>query len=137
MFCGQCGTERTSEDARFCRSCGADFAPPVPPSRTEQHNDPGEVTAVRLVWPDSEETAQLAPAPAAPLGGWTAATPASSPEASPHRYPAGVVAGPTLSPAESPATSGGSRLPLFAGALVLLVVGGLIGYVAVTWLLPL
>lgn len=137
MFCGQCGTERTSEDARFCRSCGADLAASVPPSVTEQRDNAEEVTTVRPVVMDPRNTAQLTP-PTVSLGGWPAPTAAPAPaHPSPSSYSASSARGFAPSPAGSSPAAGESRLPLYAAALVLLVVGGLIGYVAVTWLLPL
>lgn len=156
MFCGQCGTERASENARFCRSCGADFAASVPSSFTAQRDDPGGVKAAAPVVPEAADqrdhspvrldevdpmtTAQFTPPSSVPVGRRTTAAPAAASASPPHpvqqSYPADNAWNPSPSPPESSRAAWERRLPLFAAAFVLLVVGGLIGYIAVTRFMP-
>lgn len=159
MFCGKCGTERNNENARFCRACGAAFhtSPPQPTSLAqpmrEQLEGLGEATAVRAVdvagLPAEQRTGPTGPNPSAvdrdkaeppaeraghiahPLDEWTSGQP--SPirqpwEAAREQTPAalGTISAPTQ-----------ARLPFLLAALGLLLVGGIVGFVAVTWLLPL
>ena len=166
MFCGNCGTERNSETARFCRACGATFHTPIPQPTSlveptpEEVDGPGEATAGPAVgvWGLPGERR------ADPAGPKSSAVDHSQVEPSAERSPAGShiertsdewasSEPPTIHPpfpepwqaareqtptdlATMPAPTQ-TRLPFLLAALGLLLAGGLVGYVAVTWLLPL
>lgn len=139
MFCGQCGTERVTEDARFCRSCGTTFSASVPLPVTH-HNLVDETTAVRPVV-DPTTASELTPSRDSE-DQWSPAAPSMVPtHPAPPVYPSGRAWAPAAAaPSDlGPpfASTGAGRLPLYAAAVALLLIGGLIGYVAVAFLLPL
>ena len=166
MFCGKCGSERTNEHARFCRVCGATFhtsltqPTSLAQSTPEQLDGLGEATTGRSaddgglpveqglgpadfrtsaadyfqvgpaadpfrdagqVWGGLDDQASAQHAPIHP----TYPPPGAAPEQTPTAL--GTMSAPTR-----------ARVPLLlVAALGLLLVGGIIGYVAVTWPLPL